>query len=758
MQSARAVSTIPFYESFPTNYAENEQLGATGSSGNVWDQGNSPTASSAHIRSNSALGYVSLVVSNGSRGLTSSTGTGKNRGATITTQTTNVYVSFLLNVQTNPTPSARAFCGLGVNGGTGPTLAGTVLLDPLGRLQVAKNAFGPGTSAATYPLTTGITYLVVFRYKFNTTSSSDDEVALWLDPTSLGNNNSIPPPTVSTTSGNDIASISTFYYLASSSAANFNTICPFLMDEIRISTNWADVTPVTCSPGTKYTVTGGGSSCTGLGFPVGLLGSDTGVDYWLVTNGVFAGQVVSGTGSAISFGTQTVSGLYTVYGSNTISGCVGWMAGGVTVGVLTAPSIVTPPASINVVNNGSGTFSVTASGDGLTYQWQRSGTNLSDGANISGSQTPNLTVDPATANDAGNIYNVIVSGTCTPPATSGVVALTLEAPANLIWSGGNPLNLWDVNTSANFTGSVFNYGDNVTFNDSTAVISVNLVSSYLSPSTITVNAAQNYTFGGVGSIVGPGSLLMAGSGTLTISTFNSFRGGITISNGIVSFNNGLELGTGVITLSGGTLNAANVQGIQVNNPINVTADSTIIVNNTSTSALVLTNSINGSGGTLTFSNATSARGPTIRLTCPGFTNNEPIYLSLGDPASTNYGTNFFLAGFNTNGDQVFNAVISGGGTVQRVSGGGTTMLNAVNTYTNETLIGGGTLLVNGLIGGADGDWRHAGRLRSHPRARNHDQRQPGPRQPRDRYLDDQQFPDSPIRLHCPCGSQQDAPD
>jgi autotransporter-associated beta strand protein len=555
-------------------------------------------------------------------------------------------------------------------------------------------------------LTTNNTYLVVLRYKFNSATTTDDEVALWLDPTSLGDNSNIPSPTISTTNGADVSQLVAFYYLASSSVANYNTICQFQMDEIRIGTSWASVTPVACSPGTTFTVTGGGSACGGSGFPVGLSGSETGVDYWLVANGVISGLVTSGTGAAIDFGTQTVSGVYTVFGSNTTSTCVGWMQGSAVLGVLASPSIVTPPVPINVANNGSGTFSVTASGDGLTYQWQRHGTNLVNGGNISGATTPNLTISPAGLADqagAANGYDVVVSGTCSPPATSVTCGLTLEAPANLVWVGGNPANYWDMNTSANWSGGsgVFNYGDNVTFDDSSVVIAVELDSSFLSPGSITVNAAQNYTFGGPGSLIGPGTLLKTGTGTLTLGTCNSFSGGMTINNGVVSFNNGLYLGTGPITLAGGTLNAANVQGITVNNPINVTADSTIAVNNTSTSALILTNSLGGSSGTLTFSNASvGARGPTIRLTGPGFTCNVPIYLTLGDITTTNYGTNFFLAGYNSSGDQVFNGVISGGATLQRSASGGTTILNTVNTYTNETTVSGGTLLVNGQIGPA----------------------------------------------------------
>ena len=55
------------------------------------------------------------------------------------------------------------------------------------------------------------------------------------------------------------------------------------------------------------------------------------------------------------------------------------------------------------------TFSVEADGDEpLRFQWQKNGTNLTDGGNILGSATSTLTISNATAASAGT-YSVIVS-------------------------------------------------------------------------------------------------------------------------------------------------------------------------------------------------------------------------------------------------------------------------------------------------------------------------------------------------------------
>jgi len=84
------------------------------------------------------------------------------------------------------------------------------------------------------------------------------------------------------------------------------------------------------------------------------------------------------------------------------------------------PSITTPPTSQNANVGGSATFSVAASGTGLTYQW-RKGT-----SNISGATSASFTISNVAPGDAVANYNVVVTGTC-GTVTSGNVALSLNA-------------------------------------------------------------------------------------------------------------------------------------------------------------------------------------------------------------------------------------------------------------------------------------------------------------------------------------------
>ena len=109
---------------------------------------------------------------------------------------------------------------------------------------------------------------------------------------------------------------------------------------------------------------------------------------------------------------------------------------------------------------------------------------------------------------------------------------------SLTWVGDGSANLWTLGTVSNWNNgaaaTVFNSGNSVSFGDTSANTNVNL-SGALLPDSVTVNATENYTFGGTGSIAGSASLTKAGSGTLTLSNNNNtYYGATTISAGKVS--------------------------------------------------------------------------------------------------------------------------------------------------------------------------------------------------------------------------------
>ncbi|MBN2349376.1 MAG: immunoglobulin domain-containing protein [Bacteroidales bacterium] len=76
-----------------------------------------------------------------------------------------------------------------------------------------------------------------------------------------------------------------------------------------------------------------------------------------------------------------------------------------------ATIITQQPAHYTIVSGGDAQFSVLAEGNGLTYQWQKDGINLSDGGVISGSTTSILLLTGVSETDEG-AYRCIVTGTC----------------------------------------------------------------------------------------------------------------------------------------------------------------------------------------------------------------------------------------------------------------------------------------------------------------------------------------------------------
>jgi autotransporter-associated beta strand protein len=734
VQSAQAQFTFPVYEPF-SEYPQGEKISKTTADPNTgqpispncytnWSIGNSGNTNSSPMVTNSAaLSYPGLSPDPGSppegiRGATYS-GTGRSAGAPFTPQTTNkLYLSFLMNLQTLPS-GIRPVIGLSEKGPNTTTLDAstgvTIWETSLGQLQFGvHNNNNPWTNI-TSALSIGSTYFIVLAYNF-----TNREVDLWINPTSLGNDANIPAPTTYSTNTSNNGTLSSPATLQSIAIMypSSTPISTNLFDELRVDNHWAGVTPTGTAPGPTFNVTGGGAGCPGDAFAVGLSGSVTTNIYWLYTNSAFSGQMVTGNGSTISFGPKSVSGVYTVVASNTVSGNVGWMSGSAIVSVLAGPNITTQPASIVVATNGYATFSVTATGDDLNYQWYKNGTGLSNGGHVSGAQTNMLVISPATTADAAtaaNGYYVIITNNCGLAATSTpVAALTLDAPTNLVWQGGNPNTNWDLGTTANWTNSagnavVFNAGDNVTFNDSSTNQIVTLVGA-LAPTSINETAAKNYFMTGSGSVAGSASLLMSGSGTLTISNANSYTGGTTISNGtvVVDDSGQMALGVGIVTLAGGTLEIGLKSGsalVGLSN-INVTASSTLQIDGTSSYAFNILNDLTGSpGATLTIYDKWDNSATPDRIRLYGFfTNNAPINI-------TTHGNEVEIAPYNTtNGNQVYNGVISGNGGRFVPRGNGSVIFNnGANTFNDSAVDNNGNgpsgysvLLSSGNVGvGAD---------------------------------------------------------
>src|SRR5207248_1827338 len=84
-----------------------------------------------------------------------------------------------------------------------------------------------------------------------------------------------------------------------------------------------------------------------------------------------------------------------------------------------APNITRQPADVTVSEGHAASFSVSVTGASLTYRWQKfdgsAWQDLTDGGDVSGATTANLSIANAAADDAGQ-YRVVVSNSLGSPA------------------------------------------------------------------------------------------------------------------------------------------------------------------------------------------------------------------------------------------------------------------------------------------------------------------------------------------------------
>ncbi|MDO4221672.1 MAG: autotransporter-associated beta strand repeat-containing protein, partial [Akkermansia sp.] len=139
--------------------------------------------------------------------------------------------------------------------------------------------------------------------------------------------------------------------------------------------------------------------------------------------------------------------------------------------------------------------------------------------------------------------------------SNGTLYLTAPLPelTTATWTGAESM-VWNT-TAKNWTqdGIAYAYKDgvDVIFGD-TGAGTVTLAGT-LAPKSVLVDSSSDYTWSGDGTLTGDMTLTKSGTGSLTISTANSYTGGTAINGGKVVAMHATALGTGVVTLSDGTL-------------------------------------------------------------------------------------------------------------------------------------------------------------------------------------------------------------
>jgi hypothetical protein len=227
-----------------------------------------------------------------------------------------------------------------------------------------------------------------------------------------------------------------------------------------------DVVNISVQPSTQTVCSNAGS------VQFSTIASGTGLTYqWQVsTNGGTSFSNISGANAAtytISSVTPSLSGnQYQVI----VSGVAPCAAQTSTVATLTVNQVVAITAQPVAVSlcpavSSNATFSVTASGTGLTYQWQVStngGTSFSD---VSGETASSLNLTGITSGMNANQYRVVVTGTspCTA-LTSSAVVLTVATVLNGTYTVGTGQNFETLTAAVAAYNASTCFGGNVVFN------------------------------------------------------------------------------------------------------------------------------------------------------------------------------------------------------------------------------------------------------------------------------------------------------
>jgi hypothetical protein len=100
-------------------------------------------------------------------------------------------------------------------------------------------------------------------------------------------------------------------------------------------------------------------------------------------------------------------------------------------------AITDQPDNVSVCSGSAVSFSVTATGGSLTYQWEESTNGGGTWTPIGGATAATYNIASATTGMNGYQYRVIVTGACPPAVTSAVATLTVSSSITIT---GNPSN------------------------------------------------------------------------------------------------------------------------------------------------------------------------------------------------------------------------------------------------------------------------------------------------------------------------------
>ncbi|MBS1920316.1 MAG: hypothetical protein JST17_08690, partial [Bacteroidetes bacterium] len=147
------------------------------------------------------------------------------------------------------------------------------------------------------------------------------------------------------------------------------------------------------APG-SFNVSGGGVFCSLNGAVISLSGSETGIRYELLLDGVAVSTLpITGTGGPISFPTQFVAGIYTIIAVDPVTFCTSLMTGSANITFNTSPSKPVISHGSTTICEGASVILIDPSVNTNSIQWNLNGSPISGAtsnthsATVSGSYT-----------------------------------------------------------------------------------------------------------------------------------------------------------------------------------------------------------------------------------------------------------------------------------------------------------------------------------------------------------------------------------
>ena len=461
---------------------------------------------------------------------------------------------------------------------------------------------------------------------------------------------------------------------------------------------------------------------------------------------------------SITLGNSGDSNAITFSGTNTLTG--------------NTTASIDSAVSMAAIDDGSNTYNLIKSGSGTLTLTGSNGYDGTTTINA-GTLTVTGTLDNNTAVtvSSGATYDVDASDTISSLAGAGAVDIAssqtltagdsndktlsgvISGSGSLTKAGSGTQTLSGTNT---YTGATTVSAGTLTvtgsLSDSTAVSvasgavydvdASDTVASIAGAGNIEIASSQTLTFGDgnnktlSGVISGSGGLTKAGSGTQTLSGNNTFSGSTTINTGTLTVSGTLSDSTAVTVASGAVYDvdaSDTIASVSGAGNIEIASSQTLTAGDSNDKTL--SGVISGSGGftkagssTYTLSGTNTYTGNTNinsgTLTVSG-TLSDSTAVTVASGATYDVDVSDTIASVDGAGtieianavnlttgdanDQELSGTVSGSGSITKV-GNGILTLSGTNSYSGDTTISAGTLLVTSQLGGGSyaGDISNAG--------------------------------------------------